>query len=287
MVGANIKKLRLQRGMTQKNLADQLFVSSQAVSRWENGEVEPSIGTIMELAKIFGVTADEILGLEPKETLDKNAKNEEKKQETADQKKENPPQILTLCEKCNCPIYLSNEIVREDGMVLCTKCHKKHEENKRKDEERERYNTIRSARKRRILSLVFGSLAAVIFFIIVLNAGDFFDTTRQMIGASIIIPISMFTLVSCCILNNNFVGYMVFRIATWPIKMPGLIFGFDFDGCLWFIGMKILFAVLGIVFGILMFILALTIGAIVSIFVYPYAIIMNIKCPENTYFKLK
>ena len=53
MIGANIKKLRMQHGMTQKNLADKLFVSAQAVSRWENNEVEPSISTILELAKIF------------------------------------------------------------------------------------------------------------------------------------------------------------------------------------------------------------------------------------------
>ena len=43
MIGNNIKKLRMQRGMTQKNLADLLFVSPQAVSRWENNEVEPSL----------------------------------------------------------------------------------------------------------------------------------------------------------------------------------------------------------------------------------------------------
>ena len=66
MIGNNIKRLRTERGMTQKALADKLFVSAQAVSRWENNEVEPSITTLTELAKIFGVSADEILGLETK-----------------------------------------------------------------------------------------------------------------------------------------------------------------------------------------------------------------------------
>ena len=60
MIGNNIKKLRMQRGMTQKNLADILFVSPQAVSRWENNEVEPSIGTITEMAKIFNVSEQEV-----------------------------------------------------------------------------------------------------------------------------------------------------------------------------------------------------------------------------------
>ena len=61
MIGNNIKRLRTERNMTQKNLADKLFVSAQAVSRWENNEVEPSIGTITELAKIFGVSIDYLM----------------------------------------------------------------------------------------------------------------------------------------------------------------------------------------------------------------------------------
>ena len=68
MIGNNIKRLRTEQNMTQKNLADKLFVSAQAVSRWENNEVEPSITTLTELAKIFGVSADEILGLETKKS---------------------------------------------------------------------------------------------------------------------------------------------------------------------------------------------------------------------------
>ena len=55
MIGDNIRALRTEKGMTQKEIADRLFVTAQAVSRWENGEVEPSLNTIMELAKIFGV----------------------------------------------------------------------------------------------------------------------------------------------------------------------------------------------------------------------------------------
>ena len=52
MIGPNIKKLRLQHGLTQKNLADKLFVSAQAVSRWENDEVEPSISLISQMRKL-------------------------------------------------------------------------------------------------------------------------------------------------------------------------------------------------------------------------------------------
>ena len=63
MIGDNIRRLRAEKGMTQKEIADRLFVTAQAVSRWENGEVEPSLNTITELAKIFEVSVDELLGV--------------------------------------------------------------------------------------------------------------------------------------------------------------------------------------------------------------------------------
>ena len=62
MLSQNIKALRIQKGLTQKDLADLLHVTSQAVSRWELGDVEPSIDTISNMAKIFNVTTDEIIG---------------------------------------------------------------------------------------------------------------------------------------------------------------------------------------------------------------------------------
>ena len=270
MIGANIRKLRVQHGMTQKNLADKLFVSAQAVSRWENDEVEPSIGTITELAKIFGVTADEILGIEAKEAQ----KNEEEKEDSKQQKKEEPVrQVLAVCEKCNNPIYESNEIVRKNGAVWCRACVGKKEES-------DRILAIENARKKRIYSFVFGTLATVISLIITIYSWNtpFFDAKTR--AWAIVLSISMFTFVSCCILDNNFVGDMFISVSKWSIKAPGLIFTFDLDGCLWFIGMKILFAILGFLLGIVMFLLALVIGGLVSIFVYPYAIIMNIKRPD-------
>lgn len=277
MIGANIKKLRLQHGMTQKNLADKLFVSAQAVSRWENDEVEPSISTILELAKIFGVSADEILGFELEDNTEKNSKEEykEEKAEEAQPKQEREKQFLAVCEKCNSPIYESSKIVRTDGIVFCSDCH-------RKKEEREKANTLYSAKKRRILSFVLGPIASVISFIILFSVWDSLITTESKV-AGVFISISMFTFISCAILNNNFVGYMFLKISTWSIKAPGLIFTFDLDGCLWFIGMKILFAILGFLLGILMFIFALVFSCFLSVFVYPYAIVMNIKRPEETY----
>ena len=61
-IGANIKKLRTARGLTQEQLAELLNVSSAAVSKWEVKNTYPDITMLFPLAHIFGVSLDELMG---------------------------------------------------------------------------------------------------------------------------------------------------------------------------------------------------------------------------------
>ncbi|MEH7612843.1 helix-turn-helix domain-containing protein, partial [Gottfriedia acidiceleris] len=63
-VGRQIAQLRKVNKITQMKLADQLGVSFQAISNWERGETMPDISKLPELAEIFNVSIDEILGNE-------------------------------------------------------------------------------------------------------------------------------------------------------------------------------------------------------------------------------
>ena len=60
-VGALIKALRRERGMTQKELAEQLHVTEQAVSRWERGVGRPDVGLLAQICKMFGVSMASLL----------------------------------------------------------------------------------------------------------------------------------------------------------------------------------------------------------------------------------
>ena len=59
--GEKLQQLRKGRGLTQEELAQALFVSRTAVSKWESGRGYPSIDSLKELAKFFSVTVDELL----------------------------------------------------------------------------------------------------------------------------------------------------------------------------------------------------------------------------------
>ena len=70
-IGKFIKQIRQDNNLTQKDLADKLGVTYQAVSKWENGKNVPDIATLKEISKLFNTNIDEILDGE-KKTINNN-----------------------------------------------------------------------------------------------------------------------------------------------------------------------------------------------------------------------
>lgn len=63
-IAQNVGKLRRQNGLTQEQLAEALGVSFAAVSKWERGMATPELDTIVELADLFRISVDALLGYE-------------------------------------------------------------------------------------------------------------------------------------------------------------------------------------------------------------------------------
>ena len=57
-----ILELRTKKGISQEELAEKVFVTRQAVSRWETGETVPNIETLKLLSKLFDVSINTLLG---------------------------------------------------------------------------------------------------------------------------------------------------------------------------------------------------------------------------------
>ena len=60
-LGETIKAYRMERNMTQEFVAESLGVSRQAVSKWEKGASDPSTSNLLALAKLYGISAEELL----------------------------------------------------------------------------------------------------------------------------------------------------------------------------------------------------------------------------------
>lgn len=123
-------------------------------------------------------------------------------------------------------------------------------------------------------SFIWGGLTAAILVVL----GIVFESIGLFIG----LAVAGFALVSCLILDNNFIGDMIAEILSWGfVRMPGVIFTLDLDGLLWLITVKLLFWILGFMLAIVVGIFAIALGLLLSIFVYPFALVKNIRKGEE------
>ncbi len=58
-----LKELRLEKNLSQNELAEKLGVSQKSISNWETGVREADFGTLEKMTKFFNVTADYLLGI--------------------------------------------------------------------------------------------------------------------------------------------------------------------------------------------------------------------------------
>lgn len=84
-IGNNIAALRKKKGITQEELANELGVSAQAVSKWENNSSCPDVSLLTKIADYFGVSVDALLRTQEDDIVDlaeekeDNAKPDDKK----------------------------------------------------------------------------------------------------------------------------------------------------------------------------------------------------------------
>ena len=132
-IGKNIKQLRINKNLTQKELAEKLNVTYQGISRWENDEVEPSIDTIKQMAEVFECSLDEIFGTKPIEKPEPQViekviiKESEPKIIEKVVEKESKP-VLGVCEKCNKPIFEADGLHRIEVPVIIRNGRTNHTE---------------------------------------------------------------------------------------------------------------------------------------------------------------
>lgn len=60
----NLKELRLEKGIGQIELAEKIGVSKGIISLWENGKREPTLSSLIALAKFFDISLDSLVGID-------------------------------------------------------------------------------------------------------------------------------------------------------------------------------------------------------------------------------
>ena len=101
-----LQELRKQKGLTQEQLAQQLYVSRAAVSKWESGRGYPSIDSLKAIADFYSVTIDALLSGEEVLTID------------ADHQKQQTRMAFGLLDFCSCAyLFLPLFGQQQNGIV--------------------------------------------------------------------------------------------------------------------------------------------------------------------------
>ena len=98
-LGQRIAFHRKQKALTQQQLGEQLNVSAQAISKWENDQAEPDVATLIRLSEIFEVPIGEVMKGENDTPADATAANEPPKAEPAPQKPQGNKKPLSRSHK--------------------------------------------------------------------------------------------------------------------------------------------------------------------------------------------
>ncbi len=288
-LGEKIKSLRNQKGITQKELADKLHVAFQTISKWERDENEPDVTTLKELAKIFDCTIDYLLNDNEGAGDNKNPSLKEEAPTIIVQPKE-----TYICDYCKKPILDNNDLVIQDIEVTHAsrgrgatyrkafyhkECLKIIEDEKEKQLAAERAKKASKAKRK---SFVWATIAGILAFVFALLVLIVPEEARATVSPAyswifaLLFGYALFSLLYC-LMSYSYIHAFFCCLADLPIKFPRLIFSLDLDGIIWFITVKLTFAVIGFILGAFAFIFATIASTVLSFFSFPFVLIYNNK----------
>ena len=279
-LGKKLSGYRKLAGLTQQQLGERLNLSAQAISKWETDLAEPDLATLRALASIYKVSLDDLLDLEKEFAVQLP---EEEAEETKGKDEETPSAVLPIgfCKDCGITVTEENLGEREP-VILCKKCvqarkaaaEKAAAEKKRKEEEEKKAAARKKAknqadvRRWRAISFWVAGLATLAFVGLMIGV-MVTNFSAAMIPVTVIGAYAVFAFI-CQLFFDGVVSDVVFDWTSKSFHAPGLIFTFDLEGISWLIMMKILFWIIGVLFGIAVFCIGVTLGLICAVFVFPH-----------------
>ena len=275
-LGTKLAIYRRLAGLTQQQLGERLNLSPQAISKWEKDLTEPDLTTLRILAELYKVSIDELI--DPNSGFSDPYINED---EAEAEKDEAGASVIGFCKHCGVTVTEEN-LAETEPVVICKKCKAAAEEAAKKaaaeekrhaeaEEARVKYQKAQNRsrlRTRLTWSFVVAGVVAAVFLgiCIAAMASEF---SGALVAIAMIGTYVVFAFVTC-LFFDTIVNEVVVDWFGKSIEWPGLIFTFDVDGCLWLIGMKILFFFLGLLFGVVTGAIGIVLGMICAPFVFPF-----------------
>lgn len=276
--GQKIIALRKAANMTQAELGEKLNVTSQAVSKWENGISEPDLETIHKMCALFNVSPNEFFGVE-------ESQSETKTEEVPSPQPASTKIINGYCERCNKPVgpgeykVFARKVKRGgvyDSMqeLLCNDCAKKKEEQIRA-ENKQREDLKRAQKRKEFLrGIIWGSIAAAIMLIFAIVFTVQGEDTDVIVGGWVCVY-GFFAMISQMLWDNSVNDLFFFFCKSF--RMPGIIFEFSIDGFIWAICVKIFLSILSVLLSIACFVIGFFVTIFYAMVAFPFGLIGAIR----------
>lgn len=278
--GTKIAEYRKKCGLTQQELGNQLKITPQAVSKWENGLSEPDIETIKKICELFGITVGELLGENGGETAETAAETAAEDGDVREPQTTQPNAATQInygyCESCKKPLTYGQfqEDTRLSGKsrLYCKPCYAKLQK-ARAD------GKVFSHRQQTKKSLIWGGgVGGAVFLVLFIVA---FVSQRKMplqigIPLSVIVGYIMFAFVSQMIWDGVINDMFFFSFHSF--KMPGVIFTLDVEGILFLITVKLGLALLSVFLSVVFFLLiGLVLTPLSSTVTFPFSFLWRLR----------
>lgn len=257
-LGSNIKKYRTKLGLTEKELAEKLNITTFTLSKIEKGDARPSYRIINDLCQIFSCMS--------KDLFDEDDENKE------------IIKPITTCFYCGKELFYEEEYetitLKEtkrkhttiEKHTYCTECMKSIKKMEAKEKIDKREQEISKRKKAIILGIIslIGFAGLSLFFIL---------NDEKPIGYFMLfLSVSSFTFFVSVLLKNNFLDKALDKVMhKWFESITSAIIEGLLDEYCMFI-FKILLIILIFIFEIIVFIILIIIFMFISIFVFPFAI---------------
>lgn len=284
-LGQKLASYRKLAGLTQQQLGEHLNISAQAISKWEKDLTEPAISTLRALADLYKVSVDVLLDLNAPLSVpvvfDEEPEFEVESLNTQKSEAPPPPATIGFCHRCGILVTQEN-VGTTQPAVACQNClaamqaeqQRAAEQQRRQQQQAEanrRFQLEQNRQKRRSTRTksfwVAGIITAIFLFFMILGMTSGFSV--GLLFTALIGSYVVFAFVAC-LFYDCLVQDVVCDWISKSFHAPGLIFTFDLDGCLWLIGMKLLFWALGLLFSLVAGAIGILCGLVLAPFVFPY-----------------
>jgi len=259
--GNVIAKYRKSLNLTQKQLAEKLYVSPQAVSKWEKNQSQPELATIKTLADLFNITLDQFFEEGEKDSATDQTRHE------------------NTCIVCLNPFDQTNMVDTEDGR-MCEACHSElaSETEALEKAKLDKPTVTKFKNLNGIIPYYIGWGSGVVLLVVMLLA--YTSSSELGLGAyiltSIIVALFGMTFITQMFLDSWLRDFL-FEFVGKSFRMPGIIFELSIDGVIKLIIIKVIFGIITFLISGAVFLLGLALSFAISPITYSIDLVTRLR----------